>query len=140
MLKLASSYLRQAESRLKDAEDALKEGNHPYTVRLCQECVELSLKASLRLVGIEYPKVHDVSDLLVEVKERFPKWFKREAEEFAKVSRSLTSKRELAFYGYNDEAISPEEVIGRKEAEAALKGAGKVYRLCKRLYEALKAA
>jgi HEPN domain-containing protein len=40
--------------------DALVEGNYPYTVRLSQECVELSLKAVLKAVGIEYPKIHDV--------------------------------------------------------------------------------
>lgn len=63
LLKIAKSYLHQAEARLNDAKDALLEANYPYAVRLSQECVELSLKASLKIVGIEYPKVHDVSDI-----------------------------------------------------------------------------
>ncbi len=50
--KLAASYIRQAEARVKDASDAYKNKNYPYTLRLSQEAVELSLKASLRLVGI----------------------------------------------------------------------------------------
>ena len=53
LVKLARSYLRQAKSRLKDAGEALIDENFPYALRLSQECVELSLKSSLRLVGIE---------------------------------------------------------------------------------------
>jgi len=75
LLRIARSYLRQAEARLEDARDALSEGNYPYAVRLSQECVELSLKAALKAVGIDYPKVHDVSDVLEVVSERFPEWF-----------------------------------------------------------------
>lgn len=60
LLKIAKSYLRQAEARLRDAIDAFSESNYPYAVRLSQECVELSLKAVLKAVGIEYPKIHDV--------------------------------------------------------------------------------
>ena len=46
LLRVAKAYLRQAGARLKDARDALLEGNYPYAVRLSQECVELSLKGS----------------------------------------------------------------------------------------------
>ncbi|MGC8962125.1 MAG: HEPN domain-containing protein [Candidatus Bathyarchaeia archaeon] len=42
MVKIAGAYLRQAGSRLKDAEEALKDGNYPYCLRLSQECVELA--------------------------------------------------------------------------------------------------
>ena len=63
LVEMAEAYLRQASFRLRYAGDALRAGNHPYALRLSQECVELSLKAALRLVGIEYPKVHDVSGL-----------------------------------------------------------------------------
>jgi len=72
LLRIARSYLRQAKARLEDAKDALSDGNYPYAVRLSQECVELSLKAALKTVGIDYPKVHDVSDVLADVSERFP--------------------------------------------------------------------
>ncbi|MHC1628516.1 MAG: HEPN domain-containing protein [Candidatus Nezhaarchaeales archaeon] len=61
---------------MKDAKEALNDGL--YALRLSQEAVELSLKASLRLVAIEYPKKHDVSNVLIEVKERYPEWFKSE--------------------------------------------------------------
>ncbi|MEM3563261.1 MAG: HEPN domain-containing protein [Candidatus Jordarchaeaceae archaeon] len=67
MIKLAKSYIYQASSRVKDAREALDEKNYPYAVRLSQEAVELSLKAVLRLVGIEYPKIHDLSEILTNV-------------------------------------------------------------------------
>ncbi|MEM2843060.1 MAG: HEPN domain-containing protein [Candidatus Bathyarchaeia archaeon] len=53
---ISFSMLEQARSRLKTARIALKDKNYAYSVRSSQECVELSLKASLRLLGIEYPK------------------------------------------------------------------------------------
>ena len=63
MEALAKDYLRRARARLIAAEDATKRGDYPETVRYSQECVELSLKACLRMAGIEYPKVHDVGDV-----------------------------------------------------------------------------
>jgi len=133
LIKLASSYLKQASSRLKDAREALEEGNYPYALRLSQECVELSLKAALRLVGVEYPKVHDVSDVLIEVRSRFPEWFKREIDLMADASTVLVAKRELAFYGGEEDLLTPEEVISREEAEEAVFFAEKIYPLCKKL-------
>lgn len=47
-----------------DAESALKRGDYPETMRYSQEAVEMSLKAVLRVMAIEYPKVHDVGDIV----------------------------------------------------------------------------
>lgn len=133
MVKIAAAYLKQAGSRMNDAERALKDGNHPYSLRLAQECVELSLKASLKLVGVEYPKVHDVSDVLLRVRERFPDWFKEGMNRMAETSKTLVSKREIAFYGSKEEHITPEEVIGKEEAKDAVDSAKTTYRLCRKL-------
>ncbi|MFQ6085711.1 MAG: HEPN domain-containing protein [Candidatus Bathyarchaeia archaeon] len=76
MVKLAKSHLAQAEARVEAAKGAFRDGNHPFTLRLCQEAVEMGLKASLRLVGVEYPKKHDVSGILIDVGDRFPEWFR----------------------------------------------------------------
>ena len=70
--KMAQSYLRQAMERLIHAEEALRKGNYPYTIRQSQEAVELSLKGVLRLTGIEPPKWHDVGPILKKEKTRFP--------------------------------------------------------------------
>lgn len=127
--------MRQAEARLRDAKDALSEENYPYAVRLSQECVELSLKASLRAVGIEYPKVHDVSDILVEVKNRFPEWFRSEMDFLCHSSKLLAKKRELSFYGGEEALLSPDDVIGRGDAEDAVRRAEHVHKVCRKLIE-----
>ncbi|MCD6514366.1 MAG: HEPN domain-containing protein [Candidatus Odinarchaeota archaeon] len=134
-IKLAKSYLRQARARVNDAEDAYNEGNYPYAVRLSQEAVELSLKASLRLVGIEYPKIHDVSDILIISKNRFPEWFRREIPFLAETSKKLVKKREISFYGGEEGFLSPEDLISKEDAEDAVKRAKKVTRLCQKLLE-----
>lgn len=139
LLKIASSYLRQARARLEDARDALAEENYPYAVRLSQECVELSLKAVLKAVGIEYPKVHDVSDLLLEVRDRFPRWFRGELEYLCESSRVLVKKREISLYGGEEALLSPEEVINRADAQDALTRAERTYSSCKRLIDELRA-
>jgi len=133
LLKIAKAYLRQAEFRLKDAREALFEGNYPYAVRLSQECVELSLKAVLKAVGIEYPKIHDVSDVVVDVKDRFPEWFRAELGFLRESSKILVKKREISLYGGEEAFLSPEEVISKGDAEDATGRATKTYELCKRL-------
>ncbi|MDK6028910.1 HEPN domain-containing protein [Ignisphaera sp. 4213-co] len=69
---MVKSYIEEAEKRLRVAEMMLKEKSYAYTIRQCQEAVELSLKAALRLVGVEPPKWRDVGPVLVEFSERFP--------------------------------------------------------------------
>ncbi|PDM26131.1 hypothetical protein CP083_05425 [Candidatus Bathyarchaeota archaeon B24-2] len=133
LLKVAKSYLRQAKARLEDAKEAFLESNYPYAVRLSQECVELSLKAVLKAVGIEYPKIHDVSDVMFEVKDRFPEWFKAEMDFLCESSRVLVKKRELSLYGGEEAFLTPEEVIDEKDAEDATARAEKTYGLCERL-------
>lgn len=59
---LARDYLRRTEARLISARYAFDQGYYPEIVRYSQGCVEPSLKACLRLVGVEYPKVHNVGD------------------------------------------------------------------------------
>lgn len=107
---MAKAYLHQAESRLRAAEHALTEGNFPFAVRLSQECVELSLKAALRLYGVEYPKEHDVGGLLMEVKDRFPTWFSGLAEEFREISARLAAQRGPSMYGDEEEGLAPSQL------------------------------
>jgi len=137
LIEVARSYLRQAEARLRDAQEALAEGLYPYALRLSQECVELSLKAALKIVGIEYPKRHDVSDVLVIAKGRFPKWFQTEISSLAETSRILAKKREVSMYGDEALLLSPDEVVSWEEARVAVESAEKTYRLCKRLLDEL---
>jgi len=133
IIRLALSYLRQAEARVKNAVQALEERNYPYTVRLSQEATELCLKACLRLVGLEYPKVHDVSELLLIYDERFPEWYRKEINFLAETSKILAKKREISFYGGEDMLLSPEDLISEEDAVDALNRAKKTLELCRKL-------
>jgi Uncharacterized conserved protein related to C-terminal domain of eukaryotic chaperone, SACSIN len=138
IVEIAKSFLKQAEARLKDAEEALEEELYAYALRLSQECVELSLKASLKIVAIEYPKKHDVSDVLISVKNRFPEWFQNEISFLANTSKTLSKKREISMYGNEELGLAPDELISKEEAKNAVEMAKKVYSLCKKLIETIK--
>jgi HEPN domain-containing protein len=130
---LAVGYLRQAEARLADAKDALAAGNNAYALRLSQECVELCVKAALRSVAIEYPKQHEVSDMLIEFKQRFPAWFAEETSFIRDASISLFKKRELAFYGGEDTALPPDKVINAEDGKQAVEWGDRVFGDCRKL-------
>ncbi len=56
--------IREAEVILRrDAQGALNDKDFNMVVRRAQEVVELTLKAALKILGVDYPKVHDVAPL-----------------------------------------------------------------------------
>jgi len=128
-ISMARSYLRQAEERVKHAGEALRSGNYLYVMRQSQEAVELSLKASLRLVGIEPPKWHDVGPVLMQDADRFPKWFREKVPRMS--FRKL--RREPSMYGDEETGLPPEQLYTVEDAEEALSFAGEVYDLCRKL-------
>ena len=77
---LGQSYLAKARSRLKILAMLLADRAYSDVVREAQEAVELALKAALRAVGVEPPKVHDVGPLIVEYRDRLPGGVKKEAD------------------------------------------------------------
>ena len=136
---LAKSNLRQAWVRLKHAEEELESGDYPYIVRQCQEAVELSLKAALRLVGVEPPKWHDPGPVLRRERNRFPEWFREHIDEFASISRSLRKERELAMNSDEETDIPAEELYTRYDAEQALNMAKKVLEHVEKLLQEIVA-
>jgi HEPN domain-containing protein len=100
--------------------------------------VELSLKAALRAVGVEYPKKHDVSRVLVRVRDRFPSSFA--VEEFARTSRELVDLRELAMYGDEVKMISATTLFHKEQAEEVVEKARRLHEACKAFIDTLKAS
>jgi len=133
LIEVAKSFIRLADARLEDAKGALKDRIYPYALRLSQESTELALKASLKAVGIEYPKKHDVSRVLLQARGRFPKWFEDNVAFMAEASRKLERKREVSMYGNEASILSPEKVISKEEAVEAVEIADKINRWCKKL-------
>jgi len=135
MDKLAVDYLERARSRLTDAESAFKRGDYPETVRYSQEAVELSLKAVLRIFGIEYPKVHDVGDILYVNMDKYPEWFRNEIDNIREISRELALKRAPAMYGLEVSGKSPSELFDKDDSLEALKSGKYVYELSRKLID-----
>jgi len=50
----------------RDAHNALHERNFNMVVRRAQEGVGLTLKGALKLLGVDYPKAHDVAPVFSE--------------------------------------------------------------------------
>lgn len=133
--ELALDYLGRAEMTLEEARNAV--GNEVYSlaIRRAQETAELSLKAALRYLAIEYPRDHDVSDVLLRVKEirPLPNWFEERIGFMASVSSDLARKRGPAFYGDERTFIPASQLFTKGEGLRALSAAEEVFKLCKRL-------
>jgi hypothetical protein len=54
---------------------------------------------------------------MVDVKERFPEWFRAELRFLRESSKILVKKREISLYGGEEAFLSPEEVISKEDAE-----------------------
>ena len=114
--ELSKDYIKRAEIRLKAIEVLLAHQSYADVVREAQEVVELALKAMLRQSGIEPPRIHDVSAILLAEKERIPSTT-AVIERLAKISKSLRRDRELAFYGSED--LTPSQFYGEDDAKTA---------------------
>lgn len=121
---LARDYVRRASVRLR-ALDVLFEGESwADVVRESQEIVELTLKALLRVSGIDPPRIHDVSEVILSEREHLPVEIHENLEALAGISRQLRRDRELAFYGAED--LTPSGFYSRDDAEEARTGARRV--------------
>ncbi len=133
-LKFIESYLRNSKERIELAKISKERGFYNNTIRFCQEAVELSLKAILRLYNIEYPKSHDVGYVLRQYARLFPDWFKSKIPEIARISRDLSYNRGPAIYGDENSEVPPEELYDEQDAVNAIKSAQLIHSLCYRLF------
>ncbi len=127
---LAGGLLNQARVWLKMGRRALNDRSYAFAVLAAQECVGFSIKGALRRLGIEYPKTHDVSRILVLNRERLPESLASNLDRVSEVSRRLALKRSQAAYGDELAGTSPDRMFSRAEAESALEEASWVLKLC----------
>lgn len=135
---MARSYLQQAEQILLEAKGLNRRRAWNLVVRRSQEVVELALKATLREIGIEALKTHDVGQLLRGHQEKFPASFRRQVEKLAAISRRLRMEREVSFYGDEETGASPQELYSREDAAGYLKEASYVLDQCLTFLEGRK--
>jgi len=134
LIGFGEALLREAGHRIETARRALRQRKYAYCLRQSQEAVELSLKGVLRLKGVEYPKFHDVSDVLLRSSGLFPVWFSNQIRFFAEVSRKLAETREASMYGFEELGQAPDQAVSRKSARIAFESAQKVFKACKTLF------
>ena len=115
--ELAVDYVRRARARLGAIDVLYEAGSWADVVRESQEAVELALKGMLRSVGIDPPRVHDVSELMLKESERLPGALQPDVPRLASISRDLRRDRELSFYGAED--LTPSGFYGRDDAVRA---------------------
>ena len=118
---LAADHVRRAEIRLMTLDVLFDHESWADVVRESQEVVELALKGLLRANGVEPPRIHDVSGILLAERQRLPAEIQGELDDLASISRELRRDRELAFYGAED--LTPSGFYNRKDAERARDGA-----------------
>ena len=118
---LARDYIRRAAGRLRALDVLYEDGHWADVVREAQEVVELALKAALRAHGVEPPRLHDVSDILIAERDRLPAALTAEMDALVRISRELRRDRELAFYGAED--LTPSGFYSREDATKARDGA-----------------
>lgn len=121
MDKLATDYLKRARIRLEVLEFLYKKGDYPDVVREAQEVVELTLKAVLRLIGVEVPKIHDVGKVLSKYVDLLPEELRQNLTKIAIISKRLRKEKELSFYGAED--FIPSEEYTAEEALQAINDA-----------------
>ncbi len=117
---LARALWLEAETILEEARGLLRRGAWNPVVRRAQEAVELALKAVLRRVGVEVPRVHDVGPALRLHADRLPDSLRAQVEVFAGISQRLARERERSFYGDEEGGRGPQALYAREDAEQAL--------------------
>ena len=114
---LAGDYIKRATIRMRAVEVLFEAGSWADVVRESQEVVELALKGLLRSVGVDPPRVHDVSGVLESERQRLPPSLGRDLGRLAAASRHLRRDCEVAFYGA--EVLTPSDFYSRADAEEA---------------------
>ena len=117
----------KASKRLRILGVLLEEQAYSDIIREAQEIVELVQKAMLRHAGIDPPKWHDVSDIIIANKDLFPDEIQANLDAISSISKWLRKERELSFYGDID--FIPTEEYTREDALKAIEGARKLTEL-----------
>lgn len=132
---MARGFLARGVARVATLAVYLERACWPDVVREAQEAVELMLKASLRCVGIEPARTHDVAETLRANADRFPEWFAARIPELAAISTELVGARGPAFYGDERLGIPPDQLYDESSALRAAEQARFVEAQSRRLIE-----
>ncbi|MEW6685561.1 MAG: HEPN domain-containing protein [Candidatus Edwardsbacteria bacterium] len=83
----------------RDVTSALRDADYNLVVRRSQEVVELALKGALKILGIDYPKVHHVGDIFRKtISRKGVKITDEVCQKIERISLWLSETREPSFY------------------------------------------
>lgn len=117
--KTGENLLTEAELDLERVNTEYKGKHWNRVVRASQEAVERCLKGVLKMMGIEYPKVHDVGDVFeIACNQKEIDISEEVLQEIKEVSTKLSEERAPAFY--------MEKMYTKQEAQKAMQSAKKV--------------
>jgi HEPN domain-containing protein len=102
--EIGERLIQEAERiLLRDVKGALSAKDYNLVVRRAQEVVELVLKGGLKILGVEYPKVHDVALVFSEqVQQKLFGFDKKVLDRIEEISLWLTQARSPSFYFERD--------------------------------------
>ncbi|NIM96727.1 MAG: HEPN domain-containing protein [candidate division Zixibacteria bacterium] len=128
--EMATSALNLAARILGEAKRYRKDGASSLTIRRSQEVVEPALKGVLRFLGLEVPRVHDVSGFFHRHRDRLPPHIAENLDRITRISRTLREEREISFYGDEEAGFTPDELYTEEDAEKAISDATFIFDLC----------
>lgn len=117
---LAKSYLTKAGKRLRALQVLFAGDYYSEVIREAQEIVELAEKAILRALGIDPPKIHDVSQMRLDHAADLPVEIRSKLPAVVELSKWPRKEREISFYGDID--FLPTEEYRKENASRALEG------------------
>lgn len=126
---LVQDYIQRANDRIGALEFLYNKKSWANVVREAQEVVELTLKAYVRHLNFEVPRIHDVSSLLMENKNELTGAVAKNLNKICSISKSLRRDRELAFYGTED--LTPSSFYTEEDATLAKEQAEFVFKIVK---------
>lgn len=130
-------YLEEAAERLDSGRRSLKGGRYATAVFYAQECVEYAIKSVLESLSVQYPAIHDVSEIVGELRddERLPRWFRAEIPGVSDVISGLAERRIPARYGDQLKKIPPSKLFRARDARKAIADAQHVLKVSHRFVE-----
>ena len=130
---LARDYLRRGKARRRALQVLYEEGSYDDVVREAQAIVELVLKGTLRIVGVDPPKRHDVGSTVKECGDRLPESWHTRLDEIEATSRTLYEERGHAFYGDEASLTPASALFGEADAQRAIAWADELLELFEEL-------
>lgn len=126
---LAKSYFLRCKIRFEVLPNYLNKEDYADVIRESQEIIELMQKGLLISVGIQPPKWHDVTKIILENDQLFTKDIILKITELKNDIAWLRGQRELSFYGDMD--FIPEESYTKEDALKAIACAESIINLIK---------